>query len=86
MGAQSVEELRKSAVKRMRCAGYVARMGGNERHIQNLKGGDHVEDEGINEKIILKWNSRKYDVWIQVSQNMAQLWAIMNTVMNLYVS
>ena len=59
----------------MRWAGYGARVGGVERCIQvffwwgNLRERDHLEDPGVDGRIILKWVFRKWDVeaWIESS-------------------
>ena len=53
--------------RRMRWAGHVARMGGEERCIQGFGGEtrrerDHLEDPGTDGRIILRWNFRKWDV------------------------
>jgi hypothetical protein len=45
----------------MRRAGYVARVGGGEVHIGfwwgNPKKGDHLEDLGMDMRVVLKWIS-----------------------------
>jgi hypothetical protein len=47
----------------MRCVGHVARIGKIHVHIGfwwgNLCEGDHLEDQGINGSIILRWIFRK---------------------------
>ena len=53
--------------RRMRWAGHVARMGGEERRIQGFGGEtrrkeDHWGDPGVDGRIILRWIFRKWDV------------------------
>ena len=55
--------------RRMRWEGHVARMGGEERCIQGLGKGDvrerdHVEDPGVDGRIILRWIFRRWDVGV----------------------
>ena len=50
--------------RRMRWAGHVARMGGQERCILgfwwgNLRERDHLGDPGVDERMILRWVFRK---------------------------
>jgi hypothetical protein len=51
--------------RRMRWAGHVARMGGGEVHTGfwwgDLREGDHLEDLGVDGRIILKWIFKKWD-------------------------
>jgi hypothetical protein len=51
--------------RRMRWAGHVARMGRGEVHTGfwwgDLREGDHLEDPGVDERIILKWIFKKWD-------------------------
>jgi hypothetical protein len=55
----------------------------------NLKGGNNLEDVGVNTRIILKWILRGLDyenvVWIHLAQDTAQWRALVNTVMNFHV-
>jgi len=50
---------------RMRWAGHVARMGRGKLHIgfwwENLRERDHLEDPGVDERIILRWIFWKWD-------------------------
>ena len=52
--------------RKMRWAGYVARMGRGEVYTRfwwgNLRERDHFEDAGLDERIILRWIFRKWDV------------------------
>jgi hypothetical protein len=60
--------------RRMRWVVYVARMGRIAVYtglwLGNLRERDHLEDPGIDERIILRWNFRKWDVgvWTGLSQ------------------
>jgi hypothetical protein len=59
--------------RRMRWAGYVARMGREETYTrfwwENLKERDHLVDPGLNRRIILRWIFRKWEVgvWTRLS-------------------
>jgi hypothetical protein len=54
--------------RRMRWAGYVARMWRGEAYTGywcgNLKEKDHLEDPGKNVRIMLRWVFRKWDVGV----------------------
>jgi hypothetical protein len=56
----------------------------------NLRERDHLEDAGIDERIILKWVFKKWDWgggmdWIDLAQNRDRWWALVAAVMNLQV-
>jgi hypothetical protein len=55
----------------------------------NLKGRNHLEDPGIDRRIILRWIFRK---WARRGRNCTDLaqdkdrwWALVNSIMNLHV-
>jgi len=54
--------------RRMRWTGYIARM--SERRgvyrvlVRNLRERDHLEDQGVDGRIILRWIFRKWDVGV----------------------
>jgi hypothetical protein len=47
--------------RRMRWVGHVTGMGGEKRW-GNLRRRDHLEDPGVDGRIILRWIFRKWDV------------------------
>ena len=51
----------------------VARMGRRERYTgfwwQNLRGRDNLRDPGVDERIILRWNFRKWDVGVRTGSS-----------------
>ena len=79
--------------RRMRLAGHVARMGerrGVDRVLwRNLRERDHLGDEGIDGRIILRWIFRNWDVggidWIELVQDRDRWRALVNAVMNIRV-
>jgi len=77
--------------KRMRWAGYVARMGRGEVHTRfwwgNLLHISHLEDLSVDGRIIVRWIFRKWDVgggmdWIELAQDRDRWRAVVNAVMN----
>jgi hypothetical protein len=49
--------------------------------VGNLREGDHLEDPGVDRRIILKLIVRKWDGstgWIDLAQNRDRLWALVN--------
>ena len=56
--------------RRMRWAGHVARMAerGGVYRWGNLRERNHMEDPGVDERIILRWIFRKWDVRAQTSK------------------
>jgi hypothetical protein len=58
--------------------------------VGNPEGRNHLEDPGLDGRIILRWIFRKWDVggmdWIYLGQDRDRLRALVNAVMNLRVS
>ena len=53
-----------------------------------MREGDHLEDPGIDERIIFKWIFKEWVGgmdWIDVSQDRDRWRAVVNAVMNLWV-
>jgi hypothetical protein len=54
--------------------------------LESLKRRDHLEYIGIDGRTILSWILRKLVMdWIHLAQDRDQWWAVVNTVMNLWV-
>jgi hypothetical protein len=78
--------------RRMRWAGHVACMGRGEVYIgfwwENLRERSHLEDPGVDGRIIFRWIFRKWDGsmnWIDVPQNRDGWRALVNAAMNIQV-
>jgi hypothetical protein len=57
--------------------------------VGNLREGDHLEDQGVHERIILKWIFKKWDRSmdrIDLAQDRNRWRVFVNAVMNLRVS
>jgi hypothetical protein len=53
--------------------------------VGNLREREHLEDQGIDGRIILKWIFKKWDGdmdWINLAQDMDRWQAVVNAVMN----
>jgi hypothetical protein len=56
---------------------------------RNLRKIDHLEDPGIDGRIMFRWIFTKQNggmVWIVLAQDRDRWWALVNAVMNLRVS
>jgi hypothetical protein len=54
----------------------------------NLRERDHLQDPGVDGKMILRWIFRKWDYgseWIDLAQGRERWWALLNAVINLRV-
>jgi hypothetical protein len=78
--------------RRMRWAGYVARMGKGKVHTGfwwgDVRESDHLGDPAIDGRIILRWIFKKGDGsmdWIELAQDSDRCRALVNAVMNLRV-
>jgi hypothetical protein len=64
------------------------RRGAYRALVGNLREGDHLEDPGIDERIIFKWIFKEWVGgmdWIDVAQDRDRWRAVVNAVMNLWV-
>ena len=78
--------------RRLRWAGHLARMrerrGAYRILWEDLRVGDHLEDQGVDGRIILKWIFEKWDggmEWIDLAEDRDRWRAVVNAVMNLRV-
>jgi hypothetical protein len=56
--------------------------------VRKLREGDHLEDPGIDGRIILKWILEKWDGgmdWIDLAHNRDRWKAVLNVVMNVRI-
>ena len=52
----------------------------------NLRDRDHLEDPGLDGRIILRWIFRKWDMdWFELAQDRDRWRAVVNVVMNRWV-
>ena len=55
---------------------------------RNLREGDHSEDTGVDDRIIIKWIFEKWDEctdWINLAQDRGMWRAVVNAVVNFWV-
>ena len=78
--------------RRMRWMGHVARMGEKivacRVLVKNLRMRYHLEDPGIDGRIILRWIFKKWEGgmdWIDLVRDRDKWWALVNAVTNLHV-
>jgi hypothetical protein len=75
--------------KRMRWVGHVARIEVYTGFCWgNLRERDHLEDPGVDGRIILRWIFKKWDGgmdWIELAQDMDRWRAVVNSVINFRV-
>ena len=76
--------------RRMRWVGHLRYGGRGEAYTGfwwgNLRERDHLEDTGIDGRIILRWIFRQWDVWGGwTGLSWFRIWTLINVVMNLRV-
>jgi len=77
----------------MRWAGHEACTGRRDVYTRfwwgNLRKRDHLENLGVDGRIILRWIFRKWEVggmdWIDLVEDRDRWWALANAVMNLRI-
>jgi hypothetical protein len=80
-------------IEKIEVGGACSAYGGEERHIGfwwgNLRERDHLGDQGVDGRIILRWIFRRWDVkgmdWIELAQDRNRWWALVTAVMNFRV-
>jgi hypothetical protein len=76
--------------RRMRWAGHVTHMverGGAYRAfvLGNLKERDHMEDQGVDERIILRWIFRNWDGVIDLAQDKGRWWDLVHALISFVI-
>jgi hypothetical protein len=84
----NINAVRTIKSRRMRWAGHVAPIGERRGMYRVLGGRDHMEDRGVDGRIILRWIFKKWNGgldWIDLAQDRGRWRALVNAVMNVRV-